>query len=53
MQHLGERGGPGKLRSSLENVIHVVVRRKGPDRPVCEVKAETNGTKIAEDKSVA
>ena len=29
-----------------ENDIHVVVRRKGPDSHVYEVKAETNGTKI-------
>ena len=38
--NLRERDGPGKLQPHWEDRIHVVVQRKGDDRPVCEVKPE-------------
>ena len=38
--NLSERGGPGKLRSHLEDSIYVVINQKRPDSPVYEVKPE-------------
>ena len=41
---LSERGRPGKLRSSWENQVHVVMEQKGNGMPVFEVRSES-GTK--------
>ena len=34
-------GGPGKLQAHWEDQIHCIVRQRGPDSPVYEVKPET------------
>ena len=39
VRNLTERGGPGKLRSHWDDMVHIVVNRK-PDCPVYEVKPE-------------
>ena len=36
MRNLSESGGPGKLWSYWEDKVHVMVRRRSPDRPVYE-----------------
>ena len=40
------RGGPGKLISFWEPDVYVIVKRKGVDSPVYEVKSENIGSKI-------
>ena len=48
VRSLGERDGPGKLRSHWEDRVHEVVSRKGDDSPVYEVKPEagSGGSRI-------
>ena len=41
VHNLSEQGGPGKLRAHWEDQIHCIVRQRGPDSPVYEVKPET------------
>ncbi|XP_035668285.1 uncharacterized protein K02A2.6-like [Branchiostoma floridae] len=35
-----DRGGPGKLRSHWEDKVHIIVKQKGKDIPVYEVRPE-------------
>ena len=48
VRNLTERGGPGKLRSRWEDVIHVVVDRMGVQSPVYKVKPESGGGHMRE-----
>ena len=41
VHNLSERGGAGKLRAHWEDQIHSIVRQRGPDSPVYEVKPNT------------
>lgn len=43
VRNVREKGGPGKIRSYWEDRVYVVVRRKGKDSPVFEVKPENGG----------
>ncbi|XP_019628674.1 PREDICTED: uncharacterized protein K02A2.6-like [Branchiostoma belcheri] len=40
VRNMTDRGGPGKLRSHWEDKIHIVVKQKGKDIPVYEVRPE-------------
>ena len=46
VRNLTECGGPGKLRSHWEDVIHVVVDRMGVQSPVYKVKPESGSGRI-------
>ena len=41
VHNLSEGGGPGKLQAHCEDQIHHIVRQRGPDSPVYEVKPYT------------
>ena len=43
VRNFSARGGRGKLRSFWEDDIHVVIKRKGPESPVYEIKPERRG----------
>ena len=45
IRNVSRQLGPGKLRSYWDDQIHVVIRRKGDDSPVYEVKPEAGGGK--------
>ena len=46
VRNLGERGGPGKLRSFWEERVHVIVRRISKKLPVYEVKPENGKGRV-------
>ncbi|XP_035664236.1 uncharacterized protein LOC118407810 [Branchiostoma floridae] len=40
VRNMTDRGGPGKLRSHWEDKVHIIVKQKGKDIPVYEVRPE-------------
>lgn len=46
VRNLTECGGPRKLRSHWEEVIHIVVERMGDDSPVYRIKPERGYSRV-------